>query len=210
MTGSEQHARVPGPRRPEGSPAGPEGVRRAVLDAAAQLFARRGVDAVSLRDVAEQADVDLALIRRYVGNRDELVFAVFDDLSEQLAQLVMETPLSGQGHGPETIMGQWARVAAALAIAGHDLAGRSGFNPVLAIARTLEEGYGLESAAARLRAAQVVAQALGWWIFERYLVDAGDLGGLSDETLHEELVRTARRVGATPWPSPPDPEPRTG
>jgi TetR/AcrR family transcriptional regulator, repressor for neighboring sulfatase len=184
-------------------------VRRAVLDAAAHLFAHRGVDAVSLRDIADEADVDLALIRRYVGNRDEVVLAVFDDLSEQLAQVVIDTPLSGQGHGPDSLMGKWVRIAAGLVMAGHRLAGRSGFNPVLAMAGTLEDGYGLDPAAARLRAAQIVAQALGWRIFEDYLVEAGNLDDFSQQTLREELVRTARRVGATPWPSPPDPAPRS-
>jgi AcrR family transcriptional regulator len=188
---------------------GPDAVRRAVLDAAADLFAHRGVDAVSLRAIAEMADVDLGLIRRYVGTREDLVLAVFDDLSERLAQRVLDTPLGGQGHGPDTLMGQWVRVAASLTIAGRPLAGRTTFNPVRAMAQTLEAGYGQDPQAARLRAAQIVGAALGWRIFEDYLVEAGGLGGVSRETLREELVHTARRTGATPWPSPPDPTSRT-
>ena len=66
-------------------------------------------------------------------------------------------------------------------------------------------GYGLAEEAARLRAAQIVAAALGWRIFEAYLVEAGGLGDVPLETLREELARSARRLGATPWPSPPDP-----
>ncbi len=106
-------------------------------------------------------------------------------------------------------MGKWVRIAGALAIAGRPLAGRSGFNPVLAMAQTLMDGYGLEAQAARLRAAQIVAAALGWRIFEDYLVAAGELGGVPLDTLREELVHSARRLGATPWPSPPDPSPRS-
>jgi len=79
---------------------------------------------------------------------------------------------------------------------------------VLAMADTLVEGYGLDPTAARLRAAQIVAAALGWRIFEQYLVEAGELGDVPLETLREELARSARRVGATPWPSPPDPPTR--
>jgi len=195
----------PGPRRTEGSPVGPEQVRRAVLDAGASLFATRGVDAVSLRDVADEADVHFTLIRRYVGTRDDLVDAVFDDLSAQLARAVAENPLSGQGHGVDTVMGKWVRVVAALVIAGRPVSGRASFNPVLAMAETLMDGYGLDTLAARLRAAQIVAQALGWRIFEGYLVEAGELEEVPLETLREELVHAARRTGATPWPSPPDP-----
>ena len=49
------------------------------------------------------------------------------------------------------------------------------------------------------------AAALGWRIFEEYLVDAAGLGDIPVEVLREELVHAARRAGATPWPSPPDP-----
>jgi AcrR family transcriptional regulator len=100
-----------GPRREQGAPSGPEEVRRAVLDAAATLFAERGVDRVSLREIAVAADVHPALIGRYIGSRDDLVLAVFDDLSSQLAAAVLEHPLSGQGYGPDTVMGRWTRLA---------------------------------------------------------------------------------------------------
>ena len=184
-------------------------MHRAVLDAAALLFAEHGVDAVSLRDIAAKADVDLSAIRRYIGSRAELVSAVFDDLSCQLADAVLERPLEGQGFDTDTVMGKWVRLAAALAISGDLPLGATGFNPVLAMAKTLMEGYGLDAKAARLRAAQIVAQALGWRIFENYLVRAGELEAVPLATLREELVHSARRLGATPWPSPPDPRPRT-
>jgi TetR/AcrR family transcriptional regulator, repressor for neighboring sulfatase len=179
-----------------------------VLDAAASLFAGRGVDAVSLRDVAVEANVQYALIRRYVGNREDLVRAVFDDLSDQLAQAVVDNPLEGQGFAPETVMGKWVRVAGALVIADRQVPSTNGFNPVQAMATTLEEGYGVDEQTARLRAAQIVAAALGWRLFEPYLIEAGGLGEVPLETLRAELARSARRLGATRWPSPPDPRPR--
>jgi len=206
---TEHGGRRTGPRRETGAPVGPEAVRRAVLDAAGSLFAERGVDRVSLRDIAAAANVHPALIARYIGHRNELVFAVFDDLSSQLASAVLEHPLSGQGFGPDTVMGKWTLVAGALVIGGRPIAGRDRFNPVTAMAETLVEGYGLDPEAARLRAAQIVAAALGWRIFEDYLIEAGDLRAVPLEVLRDELARTARRVGATPWPSPPDPSPRS-
>ncbi len=184
-------------------------MRRAVLDAAASLFAERGMDRVALRDVASAANVHPALIGRYIGSRDELVVAVLDDLSRQLAAVVLDQPLSGQGFGPETVMGKWTRVMAAMVIGGQSVSGSDRFNPVMAMAETLGEGYGLEPDAARLRAAQIVAAALGWRIFEDYLVEAGELDAVPIAVLRDELARSARRLGATPWPSPPDPSPRS-
>jgi AcrR family transcriptional regulator len=206
---STRQGRTPGPRRPAGTPVGPEEVRRAVLEAAALLFAQRGVDAVSLRDIAAQAGVHLALIPRYLGSREELVSAVFDHLSNRVAQAVMDDPLSGQGFEADTVMGMWVRVAAALTIGGRPLASHPDFNPVMAMAATLAEGYGLDELSARVRASQIVAAALGWRIFESYLLEAGDLHGLSLQDLRDDLAHSARRLGATPWPSPPDPAPRS-
>lgn len=187
---------------------GADEVRRAVLDAAATLFATRGVAQVSLRDVSEAADTHLALISRYIGNREQLELAVFDDLSEQLARLVDEHPLEGQGHGVDSVMGRWAAVATSLVTSGRVLAGRPGFNPVQAMADTLSDAFGLEPVAARVRAAHIVATAIGWRVFEDYLVTAGELGEIPLATLREELVHSARRLGATPWSAPPDPSPR--
>ncbi len=108
---------------------------------------------------------------------------------------MLEHPLSGQGHGPDTVMGRWVRIASQLVIEGRPIVGRGGFNPVLAMAKTLGEGYGLDDAAARVRAAQIVATALGWRIFEDYLVEAGQLDDVPLETLRDELVHSARRLG---------------
>lgn len=202
-------AKRPGPKRPRGAPVGPDEVRRAVLDAATDLFVRRGLHRVSLRDVADAADVHPHLIRRYIGTRDDLILAAFDDLSARAADLVLQNPLAGQGHGIDTVTGQWVRLLDQLVLEGMPVVGRAGFNPVLAMAETLKAGYGLDDRAARLRAAQIVGNGLGWRLFESYLVEAGGLDDVPLEVLRDELVRTARRIGATPWPSPPDPEPRS-
>jgi TetR/AcrR family transcriptional regulator, repressor for neighboring sulfatase len=180
-----------------------------VLDAAAALFAHRGVAAVSLRDIAAAADVNLSLISRYVGHRDELVAEVFGHVSDQLARAVKENLMSGQGFSADTVMGKWVRIAAALVISGRPWGSHHDFNPVVAMAQTIMTGYGLAGEAARLRAAQIVAAALGWRLFEAYLIEAGGLGEVPLEALRDELVHSARRLGATPWPSPPDPPART-
>lgn len=176
-----------------------------MLDAAAKLFGERGVDQVSLRDVAREADVQLSLIGRYVGSREELVWATFDDLSRQLSEDVLAQPLSGHGFEPESTMGRWTRIAGHLALTGALPADPPRFNPVHAIAATIRDAYGLDDEAARIRAAQIVASALGWRIFAEYLVSAGELGDVDLEELQADLTRAHRRLGATPWPSPDDP-----
>ena len=48
----------------------------ALLEAATRLFAERGPAAVSLRDVAREANVNLGLIHRYIGSKHDLLAAV--------------------------------------------------------------------------------------------------------------------------------------
>lgn len=73
------------------------------------------------------------------------------------------------------------------------------------MAETLMAGYGLSAEEARLRAAQIMAAALAWRIFEDYLIKAAGLDAIPIEALREELVHSAPRLGVTRWPSPPDP-----
>ncbi len=178
-----------------------------MLDAAGDLFAHRGVAVVTLREVAAAADVQLALIARYIGNRRELVAAVFEDLTEALAQEVIERPIEQVSFERSSVMGRWTIMLTHFAVTEPDAMSTSGFNPMLALAEVIMDNYGLDECSARLRGAQIVASALGWRIFEGYLVEGArldlDLGDLRDE-----LTAMHRRLGATPWPSPPDPEAR--
>jgi AcrR family transcriptional regulator len=56
-------------------PNGREEVRAAVVEAAARRLAAEGPEA-SLRDIADDAGVNLGLIHRHVGNKDDLIRAV--------------------------------------------------------------------------------------------------------------------------------------
>ncbi|WP_305092692.1 TetR family transcriptional regulator [Prescottella sp. R16] len=59
-------------------PSGPDEARAAILRAAAARLARHGSGA-ALRDIAEDAGVNLGLIHRYVGRKDDLIRAVLND-----------------------------------------------------------------------------------------------------------------------------------
>src|SRR6185312_2905940 len=69
--GSLVPARARRGRRPLGSP----DARRAVLDAARELFAELGFERTTMRAVAARAGVDPALIYHYFGDKDGLLFA---------------------------------------------------------------------------------------------------------------------------------------
>ena len=58
--------------------------RLRILDAAEQLFAHHGLDAVSVRDVARKAHVDTALVHYYFGTKRGLFDSVFARRAEIL------------------------------------------------------------------------------------------------------------------------------
>lgn len=199
-------ARRPGPRRPKGSPAGPEAVIRALLDATSDLIATKAANHITLREIARAADVQVALISRYIGSRDDLLDAVFDELTVAVAHQVVDHPLEQVSFERGSAMGRWTELLAYLVRTRPSFdRNTSSFNPVQALARVIEESYGLDPVAARVRGAQIVSSALGWRIFEAYLIAAGDLGDVDRATLRDELTALHRQIGASPWPAESDP-----
>jgi AcrR family transcriptional regulator len=67
-TGAKRTGRRPGPTRTRG----------VILDAARSAFAARGYDAVSVRSVAREADVDPALVHRFFGSKEQLFAAALE------------------------------------------------------------------------------------------------------------------------------------
>ena len=49
-----------------------------ILNAAERLFEEKGFDGTSVRDIAKEADVNIAMISYYFGSKDKLLEALFD------------------------------------------------------------------------------------------------------------------------------------
>jgi len=84
------------------------GTRRMLLEAASALFAERGYERATVRDIAERAGVNQALLFRYFGSKKALFGEVVShDGLEQLhttpPRELFETALRGMlGHGDRT------------------------------------------------------------------------------------------------------------
>ena len=63
--------------------------KRKILDAAENLFAHKGFDAVTIREITRRADVDVALVNYHFGTKREL----FDDVLMRRASLVNQDRL---------------------------------------------------------------------------------------------------------------------
>ena len=83
--------RTPRHRTKAAAPADRPDRKQAILLAAERLFAQRGYHAVSLRQIADEAGVPLALVGYYYGPKQDLFHAIFDHwrhtIDERLARL---------------------------------------------------------------------------------------------------------------------------
>src|SRR5688572_14050048 len=75
--------------------------RRKVLDAAAHLFAARGIDMVSMDDVATAAGVGKGTVYRRFGDRSGLAAALLDERETELQdRMLFGPPPLGPGAAP--------------------------------------------------------------------------------------------------------------
>ncbi|MFJ6752715.1 MULTISPECIES: TetR family transcriptional regulator [unclassified Streptomyces] len=91
--------------KPPHGPAGPrrrdaQGTRLLLLDAAADLFAERGYEAATVRDIAARAGVNQALLFRYFGSKKALLTEVMarggqEQLRTTPAERLFEVALRG-------------------------------------------------------------------------------------------------------------------
>jgi len=90
----------PGP----GSPPAAADARERIFLAAERLFAERGFDGVSVRDIVEAAAVNLAAISYYFGSKSELLLAVFavraKELNRERNALLREAEARHGGDAP--------------------------------------------------------------------------------------------------------------
>ena len=72
MKGQTRPGRAPADKQRQ------QATRERLLDVAERLFARHGLDAVSVRDITQAAGANLGAINYYFGTKRKLIVAVFD------------------------------------------------------------------------------------------------------------------------------------
>lgn len=111
---------VAGALRPERADAARN--RRRVLDAARQLFAERGVRAVTMSDVAEAAGVAKGTIFHRFGDRAGLATALVDEAERSLQEQILRGPPPlGPGAAPRERLDAFLGALAALTVEHYEL-----------------------------------------------------------------------------------------
>lgn len=78
--------------------------RLRILEAATSLFAARGFEATTIKDVAEAAGLSVGLVCRYFPTRDHLALALYGRLAEDLAAIAVDLPAGTVAERFETLM----------------------------------------------------------------------------------------------------------
>jgi len=166
----------------------------ALLTSASRLIAERGT-AVSLRDIAQDADVNLGLVHRYLGNKDQLVEVVYSAAANIAAERLAGA--SNLGEALERLMtlgdGTTARLIGWAILEGKGDAIAFRDSPALTVMTDLlrrdllETDVRLEDEDLRVFSAFAMTVALGWRLFAPTALSAAGLDG-SDSAEHTDRV----------------------
>ena len=192
-----------------GRPVGRAEVMEAVRDAATDLFAERGPDAVTVREVADRAGVNHALIHRHFGTKEELLRVVLTGAIERMAAVAQHT--TNTGEDIREVVGAMRREEPAIRLLGWALlAGYPiervwpeypAFQKVQSVLSDEQERSGGRGDREDPRVVVATGTALmfGWIMFRPFLERAaglGDIAGLDDDevlfTAAQQLLDRAR------------------
>jgi AcrR family transcriptional regulator len=184
-------------RRPLGSP----DARRAVLDAARELFAELGFERTTMRAVAARAGVDPALIYHYFGDKDGLLFAALQPPVDE-AIVFADLADAGDRTGEELVrrlVGLWEdrpeireQMAAILRTGlSHDRASRL-LRDILSSFILVALGDVLASDRRELRVALIGSQ-IGGLMLARYILKVPGAAAASPDDLVQAVGPTVQR-----------------
>lgn len=174
--------------------------RTALLKAAASLFAEKGAEAVSTREIASRANVNNGLIHRHFRTKDALLREVLESLSQE----IVETEEDGEESAillrffqamreSETY---WKLLARTM-LDGQPIDRVQRTFPTMN--RTIElvtelqaQGKGEVDADPRVVGAMLGAVAFGWLVFEPWLLAAGGFEDDEKEAAGREIIRLVR------------------
>jgi len=182
--------------------------RDALLRAAAELFAEKGAEAVSTREIASKAHVNNGLIHRHFRTKEALLREVLEGLSAELASVDREgeasTVLVRFFHAIREQETYW-RLLARTVLDGQPIHHIQKTFPTMGHAidliRELQaQGKGPIDFDARSVAVLAASVAFGWLVFEPWLLAAG---GFSDEERDQagrDVIRLIREFLTRPNP----------
>lgn len=187
---------VPTKKRPtKPAPTGQEEIQQAVTHAARQLFASRPYGDVTTRAIAEAAGVNLGLLHRHFGSKENILKAVFDQEAASHARLMTQHETFGDklwAWFDKPSDRESVRLMAYLVMsnveASNYVVSDGPLSRLLQSASQAGDGRDETSDAAGLLAA--FALYMGWTLFEEFILEAA-----GHRVTRDELRRRVIEIG---------------
>lgn len=189
-------------------------MRTSLISAASEIMSKKGVDATTMLEIAEQADVGAGTVYNYFNSKDELAVAVLEDMMHDLAQRIEKVTTTFEDPAQVYLYG----IRTVLNAATHDMRWRQLLNRSEVIADAIYRRMG-PFAIRDLRQATEAGRfstpdpELIWRMATHSIVGVSlaiTNGELSQDSLPEVILRllcmtgidieTARQIAAMPSP----------
>lgn len=176
--------------------------RDALLKAAEELFAEKGVEAVSTREIAARAGVNSGLVHRHFGNKETLLRAVLESMTAEISSV------DPDGEESAILMRffqalreretYWKLLARTM-LDGQPVDYVQGTFPTIGFAtdviRELQSrGKGPKDFDPRAVAAILTAMAFGWLVLEPWLVEASGYRKGETTVAGREAIRLVKYI----------------
>lgn len=196
MPTRKKTAKVVTPPKPKGR----EEIRASVLDAARQLFADRPYKDVTMRDIASASQVNLGLLHRHFGAKEQILHEVIESYASHFHDL------AAQGQSPaETLLAIFSdpiqrillRTLANLVLADLPVTAFVAHDGALSVllrggvAKGAKGGKGAAEKDCDVLAA--FALLFGWSLFDGFLVEASE-NRVSRQALRERTFAIGREI----------------
>jgi AcrR family transcriptional regulator len=193
-------------------PAGGVEIRLAVTEAAERLFRERSPADVTLREIAAEAGVNYSLVYRYFRSKDALIAAVFAPRVQGLREKYVDTPGGPQALRQVKYMHDvpgYARALAWVILEGNNLdllfqdvepEGEQG--EANGRSKPLDTRLTGDEIDSRIAIGSFLALAMGWDLYEPYLLRLTGLEHVDKSVLNKHLVRIADALLTPSAPAP--------
>lgn len=161
---------------PTSRPRGREAVRSAVLAATHALMAERGIDGFAVRDIADRAGVNHALVHRHFGTKADVLEQVLAAEAAAVREAVAATSLPAADAADDAVVADLLDVLASRPTYWRALVHAVLARPDVAVAGSrsttdLFSGLWRESAGRSAASAATGAAVLGWLIFGDFMAE---------------------------------------
>jgi TetR/AcrR family transcriptional regulator, repressor for neighboring sulfatase len=176
--------------------------RDALLKAAEELFAEKGIEAVSTREIAAKAHVNSGLVHRHFGNKEALLREVLENMTAQISALDPdgeESAILMRFFQAVRERETYWKLLARTMLDGQPIDYVQGTFPTIGFAteviRELQSrGKGPTDFDPRAVAALVTAMAFGWLVFEPWLIAASGYHEDEKTVAGREAIRLVKYI----------------